>query len=304
MPLNEAQKAGVRRHLKFAIGGLNRNSPVGGSLASGGAGYRWSQAFGQLEYTMNNLSPTDEAMLTGKAYAAVALTGPLTNNSGQPNPQPGDTVAITFSGGNLGSPHTVTTTAVTGDTLLSLAARIATTVNLDATMQAAGIFALAPFGTGPFATGQTSPGGNPAGNIAIPVPEAAFVSPVAFVASNPTSSGVVGAVLTALGGLLPPAAPVDWTVQPYGTVNGYLPICDKLEGSYAGSTMNLDLAQAGGQDGATFRIDEQQQRKKLLYDWRMEMAEFLFGLESQDGLLSGRAGSFGYTAGGNLRAVI
>lgn len=275
---------------------------MGGTLASGNAGYRWNQVFGGLEFRMNNLSPTEEAILLGVAYAAVALTGPLTNNAGQPNPQPGDTVGITFSGGNLVSPHTVTTTTQVGDNLLSLAARIATTVNLDTTMQAAGITSLAPFGTGPFANGGlTSPGGNPAGNTVIPLPECAFVSPVAFVASNPTSSGVVGAVLTATGGLLPPQAPVDWTQKPYGTVNGYLPILDKLEGSWLGTSQNLDTAQAGGQDGWTSRMDERKERRALYIQYAIDMGVYFFGLPSEDGLVGARSG-MGY-GGGATRVV-
>ena len=250
------------------------------------------------------MSPTEEAMLLGLAYAAVALVGPLVDGSGLPVPSAGNTVAITFSGGGLGSPHTVTTTEVTGDSLLSLAARIATTVNLDTTMQAAGISALAPFGTGPFATGQVYPGGgNPAGNQAIPLPECAFTSTVAFSAYGAVSTGSVGAVLTATGALLPPSGAVNSTTQPYGVVNGYLPICDALEASYVGSSGNLDTAQAGGQDGWTARQTEKKDRRALLFEWRMEMAEFLFGLPSEDGLIGSRGGG-GYSAGGGLKAGI
>jgi hypothetical protein len=303
LPLSELQKAGVRRHMDFAVAGLDRNSPVGGTLASGQAGYRWNQVFGGLEYRMNNLSPTEEAMLLGVAYAAIALTGPLVDGSGNPVPSAGNTVAITFSGGNLASPHTVTTTAVAGDSLLTLAARIATTVNLDTTMQAAGIQGLAPFGTGAFALGQQYPGGNPAGNVAIPLPEAAFTSPVAFSAVLASSTGFIGARMTALGALTPPMAAVNWTTQPYSTVNGYLPICDYLEGAWYGAAQNMDLAQAGGTDGATFRMDEEKQRASIYRKAIMRMVFFMFGDPSEDGAVGKRSG-FGYSAGSTLRAVV
>ncbi len=303
MPLSLSQKSDIRRHLKFAVGGLPRNSPIGGGSLGSFAGFRWAQAWGMLEFIMNNLAADEEARLLGNGYGAVALMGPLVKIDGTTNPQPGDEVSITFSGGNLTGSHTVTTTAVAGDSLLTLCARIASTVNQDATMQAAGIQSLAPFGTGAFsqnyvgANSLTGNQGNPAGNVAIPLPEVSFQSDVAFTVASVTSTGVIGAAITATGVQLPPFAPVNWTVLPYGTVYGYLPICDYLEGSKYGASPNLSTAQAGGPLGVTFRMDEVKERTKLYRHACMEMTKYLFGESNDEGLV-GRRGGPGIGSGG------
>ncbi len=247
---------------------------------------------------MNNLSGEEEAMLTGLSFASLSLTGPVVDGSGNPVPFPGNTVGITFSGGNLVGSHLVTTTAVTGDSLLTLAARISSQVNQDTTMQAGGILSLAPYGTGPFALSTFGPpGGNPSGNLSVPLPVVSFISPIAFTVTSVTSTGLIGPALTNPGGFIGPVAPVDYTVNPFGLVYGYVPIANKLEGSYLGSTQNLDLAQAGGPEGVTYRMTERKERHRLYTDWCRDMAVYFFGLESEDGLVGSRTM-------GAMRAVV
>lgn len=287
MPLTLDQKSNVRRHLRFAVGGLPRTSPVGGSLGAF-AGYRWNQAWGLLEFRMNNLAPDEEARLLGLGYGAVALVGPLVDGSGNPVPAAGNTVTVTFQGGNLQAAHQVTATAVAGDSLLQLVARIAVAVNNDATMQAAAIQALAPYGTGAFSQTYTGAAGNPVGNAAIPVPEVAFTSPVAFQITAVTNTGAIGAAITATGAQLEPSAPVDWTQTPYGTVWGYLAICDKLLGSDYGTSRSLDTANAGGPLGWTPSPFELRNRRKLYKRACLDLAEYIFGKEGQDGIVGHR----------------
>ena len=66
MPLTTSQKVNIRRHLGFPVAGLPLISPAGGTLASGNAGYRFLQAYGQLEFRMNNLDGAEEASLRAR----------------------------------------------------------------------------------------------------------------------------------------------------------------------------------------------------------------------------------------------
>lgn len=75
MALILAAKSSIRRHLNYPLIGLYKLGPGGATLAAGSAGYRFFQAYGFLEYKMNNLNPDEEARLTGQAYAAAALSG-------------------------------------------------------------------------------------------------------------------------------------------------------------------------------------------------------------------------------------
>src|ERR1035437_7165566 len=54
MSLTDAQKADVRRHCGF---------PVYGAEVGSNAGYRYFQAFGFLEFRMNNLRPEEETIV-------------------------------------------------------------------------------------------------------------------------------------------------------------------------------------------------------------------------------------------------
>ena len=250
--LTFAQKSSIRRHLDYPVAGLLSVSPAGGSLASAFAGYRFFQAYGRLEWKMNNLNPDEEARLVGRAYGAVALVGP--------QPQPGDTISVTLSGGNIASAQTLTATAgsvPTGtDARPPLLAALAGAASLNAVLTAAGIVAVTPFGTGPFNENQ------------LPLPEVAFSSPVAFTLSGLTGTGGLGPQLTADGTMLQPSAAVDGTT----TVYGYLAILDALESAYAGASQNLDTSAAGPWKA---RHSEIAQRLALYRNWQIHLSRFL-----------------------------
>src|SRR5579863_3162946 len=140
MPLTLASKSSCRWHLGYPVAGLLRISPAGGTLASGAAGWRFFQAYGFLEYKLNNLNPDEEARLTGYAYAAIAMPGP------QPNQ--GDTVSVTLSGGNLVSAVTITATMPAPsntDGRLVMVNLLAGLVAQNPAISAAGIVDIAPY---------------------------------------------------------------------------------------------------------------------------------------------------------------
>ena len=105
MPLTEEEKGDVRRHLGYPVAGLPVLSPSGGTLMAGSIGYRFTQAYGQLEYRLNSLQPHEEARLMGRYVAALMVGG---------TPNVGDTVAVTISGGGLANPVTITAIATQG----------------------------------------------------------------------------------------------------------------------------------------------------------------------------------------------
>lgn len=250
--LTFAQKSNVRRHLGYPVAGLLQVSPAGGTVASAFAGYRFFQAYGRLEWKMNNLNPDEEARLTGNAYGAIALIGP------QPNA--GDTVSITLSGGLIASPQTLTATAQavgTGqDARPYLVSALAAAAGANKTLTEVGIFSVSPFGTGPF------------NQNAIPLPEVAFEAPFGFTLSNPTGSGVLVPVITATGAFLTPSTSLDGI----NTLWGYLPILDGLEGAYASASQNLDTAQAGPWKA---RQAELTHRLSLYRNWQVRLSQFL-----------------------------
>lgn len=252
MGLTLAQKSDVRRHLKYPVAGLMQISPAGANLAQGSAGWRFFQAFGFLEYKMNNLAPDEEARLTGRAYAAAALVGP------QPNV--GDQVTITLSGGPIPSPQTLT--AIAGpaqgnnDMRLNLVASLAAACSLNNVLQAAGILAVAPYGTGPFAQS------------AVPVPEVAFTAKTTFVIQV-GGNGVLRPQITADGSLLPPQAVGSDGVT---TLNGYLPVCNALEGDYVGTAQNLDTIRADVWYGMANELGK---RRSLYENWVQMLSDYL-----------------------------
>lgn len=257
MALTAESKASVRRHLEYPVVGLITTSPAGGALASGFIGYRFFQAYGRLEFKLNNLDPVEESILLGNAIAAVALIGP------QPNA--GDTVSVTLSGGNIASPQTVTATApapATGvDARLTLCNLLASAAQLNPVLQAAGVLAITPFGTGPYS------------QQAIPVPQVAFESPVAFTITS-AGSGVLFPQITSNGTPRPPVASLASAASPNVAtpVYGYLPILDVLEGAYAAASGNLDTIQADVWKG---RGNELGQRYALYRVWQGKLADFL-----------------------------
>lgn len=223
MALTMAAKSDCRRHLRYPVAGLIRVSPAGGTLASGAAGYRFTQAFGFLEYKMNNLNPDEEARLTGNAFAAVALVG------NQPNP--GDSVSVVLSGGPISSPQTLVAVFpgnIGFDGRLWLAAQLAALCSLNTVLQAAGVIGVSPYGTGPFTQS------------AIPVPEVAFTCASTFSIAA-SGSGALAPQITATGALLSPSASMDGVT----TIFGYLPILNGLENALTGTSQNLDTASAG-----------------------------------------------------------
>lgn len=250
MPLTLAQKSDVRRHLRYPVGGLFRNSPAGGSLADGSAGYRYFQEYGFLEWRLNNLMPDEEARLTGGCYGGVAFMGPA--------PNPGDTCTVTLSGGGLASPVAVTVTAATGDTTLSMIARLAAALAGDVNLIAAQFFVLAPYGTGAFS------------QAAIPVPELAIVNTTSFSVAT-SFTGILVPEITSQGAQLQPSL-TDETVTPAVVYYGYLPILNFLESAYAGTTNNLDTAKA---DVWTARRTELPERMSLYATWQGKLSEYI-----------------------------
>jgi hypothetical protein len=252
MPLTNAQMSAAIRHLGYPVRGLLRVSPSGGSVASALAGYRYFQAYGTLLYRLISLNPDEEARLVGSAYAAIALIGP------QPNQ--GDTISVTLSGGNLSAPQTISATAGApvgpgGDGRLNLLATLVSQAAQNAALQTAEIFAVAPFGSGPYSESQ------------IPVPECAFTSPVPFTIAA-TGSGVSYPQITATGEQLPPSTSLDGTT----TVYGYLPILDGLENAFLSASQNLDTIIAGPWKG---RSNEIGQRMSLYELYRGMLSDFL-----------------------------
>ncbi len=263
MPLSLAEKADIRRHLRYPPAGLYRTSPSGGSLAGATTvGYRYFQTFGMLEWRMNNLDANEEARMTGKAYGALAFQGPV--------PNVGDTLTVTFSGGTLTSPTPVVLTVTQAMLLqqnasaqqyfnanigLLFCSALAALVAQNSTLTSAGFVAIAPFGTGPFT--QT----------AIPVPQIEFTNPVAFTLSI-AFTGLMSAVITSNGVILEPY------IQP-GTVNpiyGYLPILNYLENAYGSASQDLSIKRA---DVFYARPTELSERFSLYQTWAQRMGEFI-----------------------------
>lgn len=250
MPLTWAQKSDVRRHLRYPVAGLVRASTAGGTLASGSIGYRWLQSYAFLEYKLNNLNPDEEARLTGAAYGAIAFTGP--------QPQQGDTVTVTLSGGGLTAPQTLTAVAPApsaNDGRITIVNLLAAAGGSNAAMQVAEIQAISPYGTGAYSQN------------AVPFPEIAFTAPQAFTLAA-TGSGVTYPQITANGALLSPSASLDGTT----TIYGYLTILNGLEAAFAGSSQNLDTAEASVWKG---RMNEIGQRMSLYRMWQANLSDFL-----------------------------
>ena len=221
MALTDIFKVKIRKHLGYGVAGLYRQSPAGGTLAPGAIGYRFFQAYGHLEYRMNNLSGSEEAMITGFAVGAISFIG---------TPAVGDVFTVNLSGGGLSTPVTLTATAAAGDQNTNIAAKIAAAANLNATLQQAGLYAVAPYGTGPF-----SPTDN------VPLPEVTFQGSAAFIlTASAVVSGTCAPRVTAQGAVIGPAATIDGV----NTLVGHVPILDGLEGAIVSASQNFDTRQA------------------------------------------------------------
>lgn len=260
MALTEITKVKIRDHLRFGIAGLYRISPAGGTVASGMIGYRFFQAYGTLEYRMNNMNASEEAMVTGNAMGAIAFTGP--------NPDPGDAFTANISGGGLSVPVQITVTAEAGDQPAVIAAKIAGAINGNQTLQLAGFYASAGYGAGPFGQGTT-----------IPLPEVSIVSAQPFQLSATTAS-ITGAAVTLQGQQVGYSATFDGIAGTPGltTIFGYVPILDALKGAIASASQNLDTKRADVWFG---RGSEPAQRLAMYQRWRMLLADFM-GLQLND----------------------
>jgi len=243
MPLTLAQKSDVRRHLGYPVIGLPNNQQLG----SGNAGYRFFAVWGQLEYRLNNLNADEEARLTGYAYGALALIGN--------NPNPGDTISVTFTGGGLAAPVTLTATAQPGDTPLIFLNRLAALGATNPQLQNAQYRAVTPFQSGIYSYAQT------------PLPEIAFTNPAGFTMST-SFTGATAPQVTANGALLPPSASLDGI----NTIWGYLPILNGLENALLGTSQNLDTAKA---DVWTARANELGQRRSMYIGWTRHLSNYL-----------------------------
>lgn len=252
MPVTDAQKVQVRRHMGYPVIGLMQISPAGGALGSAAAGHRFFQAFGLMEYRLNNLQVSEEAALVGTCAGGISLVGP------QPNV--GDTVTVVLSGGNIASPQTLTTppfAPVGIDGRLTFCQNIAGLVSQNPVLQAAGVYAATPYGTGPYS------------QRAIPVPEVGFVGPVPFTITTSGTGVALRPQVLSQGVFVPPSASLDGGAT---TLNGYIPILNGLEAAYAGSSDNLDTAKA---DVWTARSNELGLRMSLYEVWRGMLSDFL-----------------------------
>lgn len=251
MALTTAQKSNIRRHLKYPVAGLLRISPAGGTIAQGAVGYRFFQAYGFLEYKMNNLNPDEESRLTGLAYGAIALTGP--------QPQAGNTLTATFTGGGLVSPVVLTVTAPVNppdnDGRITIVNLMAAAVANSPALQAISLIALSPYGTGPYSQN------------AVAVPEIGISGPVGFVMTA-VGTGLLVPQVTASGALLSPATSLDGVTTTYG----YLPILDGLEAAYVSSSQNLDTIKADVWKG---RANEAGARRSLYENYVQMLSDFL-----------------------------
>jgi hypothetical protein len=253
MALSIAQKSAIRRHLAYPVIGLIRQGPGGASLASGFSGYRYFQAYGALEYKMNNLNPDEEARLLGNGMGGVAFVG-------NP-PNPGDSVSVVLSGGPIPSPQTLTavfpTPAPGGqDGRLWFANELAVLALGNSVLTGIGMTAVAPYGTGPFA------------QAAVPLPEVAFTCPGASFSLSTSFSGACAATVTATGALLPPSTSLDGVT----TIYGYLPILDGLENSWLTASQNMDTKKA---DVWESRVNEAGMRRSLYEQYKQQMGDFL-----------------------------
>jgi hypothetical protein len=266
MPLSLSQKSNVRRHLGYPLIGLPRISPAGGTLAAGTtSSYRYFQAYGMLEFRLNNLNMDEESRLLGSYYGGLSVIGPT--------PGVGDTLVVTFSGGNLVSPVVITVTVtapmiiptppnpvyVNSNAGLGIVMTLAQLVLQNTALQAAKITGFAPYSTGSFA------------NAAIPLPEVAFTSPVPFSLSVSTTGLVAAQIIMDGSTPLSPSLPTmpGLTTAP---IFGYMPILDYLESAYGGATQNLDTSKA---DVWSARMTELPERMSQYMIWREKLSEFL-----------------------------
>lgn len=247
MALSDITKVKIRDHLGYGVAGLPSISPVGGSTAIGQIGYRFFKAYGQLEYRLNNMSPNEEAMLTGAAVGAVGILGV---------PTAGDVFRLFVSGGGLSTPSEILVTAQAGNQNFNIAAALANGVNADDGCQLAMIRGVGLYGTGPFSPNTT-----------VPLPEVAIFAPETFQLTVRFTSSA-SAQITNQGSMIGPQASIDGQTL----LTGYVPICDALKGAIASASQNFDTAQADVWKG---RSSELALRISAYEAFRRQMQSFL-----------------------------
>jgi hypothetical protein len=126
-------------------------------------------------------------------------------------------------------------------------------------LAAAGIYGLAPYGTGQFS------------NSVIPLPEVSFNGPTPYTLTVVTTGMVAAQVMMNGQVQLPPFMPTlpGLTTSP---IYGYLPVLDYLESAWASTTQNLDTSKA---DVWTARQSELAQRQSQYVIWQKRLSNFL-----------------------------
>lgn len=258
MALREIDKAHIRRHLKFSMIGKAFQGELGNSIF----GTRTTPLYFDLETRMNTMSPSEEAILTGKAYAAISIWEPV---------PVGSVLTATFSGGPLSSPVVIPVTAGAGDNAVSFCQRLTAAFAGNSSMISAAFQSMAPWGAGQYT------------NNAVPNPEMAITNEQTFTLALAVTGGLICA-LTADGKKQDPTVVVK--KRPLTQVFGYLPICNFLEGAIGGATTNMEFNKA---ESVIFRNDEAEGRTALYDQYVQRMAEFLGVFVNDPGEGYGRA---------------
>lgn len=249
MSISDAVKTDVRRHLGYPAAGLPTASPSGGTFMRGYAGFRMTQAYGLLEWRLQALSPSEEAKLTGYAYAAIGLAGITTVTGTQ--------IVLSISGGGLGAPVQLTIPVTAGQNPLEVLTAVANAVNLQAQLIAAGFQGVAPWGNGPWSANQ------------IAFPQMAIICPQQFVLMRGTGNDVP-LVISENGSLPEPSVEVN--DLPVTVIHGFVPILNFLEGAIGTATRRLGIGKA---DVFTPRGNEVGKRRELYDYWVNNLSAFL-----------------------------
>jgi hypothetical protein len=248
MPLSPIQKSQIRYHLEYPNIGLATDGNGGGTLGSN-ASFFFNEYQSILEARMNAMQPTDEAVITGYAYGVLVLEGL--------DPNSGDTVTLTISGGNLSAPQSVIATAVTGSTKANMAAQLASAVARNANLTSAGFEVLSPYG--------------PGSEVIDPEVELSLTSPVPFNLSVTFTGAIAATVINPGSQLGGPQATVGKNQGTPIVLNGLLPILNYLDGAVAGTTVRQGVRKA---DVFTAAPNELEQREKLYGRWQKRLASF------------------------------
>lgn len=251
--LQEYERDGIIRHLGYPITGLPQTSVNGGSLAYGNAGYVANNAYGELFYRLDRMSPGQESALTGRCYGAITFSGL--------RPNAGDVVQATITSSVLpGGSLSAQATMGSGWSLQQAAEAIATAFAAQPAFNAAGFHTCADYGIGPMSLRV------------VPQPIASFIAPpnVTLVLTA-IGSGTTWPQVTAPGINVPPYLPLRFA----GTINklwGYLPILDYMEGAYGSSVQNQALLKA---EETEFRANELEKRDEQYQIYRQKLSNFL-----------------------------